>query len=113
MSAYMIDSYGDCYRDFERRSCWRCREGVGSGKQSQEKPKSTQIDHEFVETKRRPTVIDVGKNRQARSSADGQTEALAVFASPNLPSILPMGAFPLTLVALGHVSRRSFDDMVK
>ena len=113
MFACIIDSYGDCYRDFDRRSCWRCREGVGSGEQSQEKPKSTQIDYEFVKTKRRPNLIDVGKNRKARSSADGQTEALAVLASPNLPGILPMGAFPLTLVALGHVSRRSLDDIVK
>jgi hypothetical protein len=40
-----------------------------------------------------------------------QTDALAIFASPNLPSILPMGAFPVTIIALGQVSRRNLDNM--
>lgn len=42
---------------------------------------------------------------------DAQTDALAIFASPNLPSILPMGAFPVTVIALGQVSRRNLDNM--
>ena len=56
------------------------------------------------------TVKNFRKNK-ARSSIDAQTEALAIFASPNLPSILPMGAFPLTIIARGHVNRRNLDEM--
>jgi hypothetical protein len=108
MSACIANSYGDRYRDFER-SCWNHREGVDSQGRSEEKRNSTQIDHEVVETK--GPVMNFAKNRKARSSADRQAEALAILAPPNLPSVLPMGAFPLTLVALGHVSRRNFDNM--
>jgi hypothetical protein len=110
MSACIANPYGDRYRDFER-SCWNHREGVDSRKRSEEKRNSTQIDHEVVETMGPLAAMNFAKNRRARSSADRQAEALAILASPNLPSILPMGAFPLTLVALGHVSRRNFDNM--
>jgi hypothetical protein len=110
MSACIANSYGDRYRDFER-SCWNHREGSDSRERSEEKRNSTQIDHEVVETKGPLAVMNFAKNRKARSSADRQAEALAILASPNLPSVLPMGAFPLTLAALGHVSRGNFDNM--
>jgi hypothetical protein len=110
MSACIANSYGDRYRDFERSCCNR-REGLNSRERSEEKHNSTQIDHQVVETERPLAVMNFAKNRQARSSGDRQAEALAILASPNLPSVLPMGAFPLTLVALGHVSRRNFDNM--
>ena len=51
------------------------------------------------------------RKNQAGNSAEKQNQALAIFATPNLPSILPMGAFPLTIIALGHVSRCNFDNM--
>jgi hypothetical protein len=111
MSACITNSYGDCYRDFDRRSCWHSHEKVDARERNEEKPHSTQTHQEFVGIKSRPAVMNFRKNRKARSFADGQTEALAIFASPNLPSIVPMGAFPLTIVALGHVSRRNFDNM--
>jgi hypothetical protein len=86
-------------------------EGLDSRERSEEKRNSTQIDHEVVETKGPLAVMNFAKNRKARRSADRQAEALAIFASPNLPSVLPMGTFPLTLVALGDVSRSNFDNM--
>ena len=103
----MTPSYSDCYRDFDRRSCGDLHEGVGSGERSAEKPSSTQINQEFVGRKSSLTVMNSSKNLGAPTFADEDPGALAIFASPNLPSILPMGAFPLTLVALGHVSRHS------
>jgi hypothetical protein len=111
MSACITNSYDDCYRDFDRRSCWHSHEKVDARERNEEKPHSTQTHQEFVGIKSRPTVMNFRKNRKARNFANGQTEALAIFASPNLPSIVPMGAFPLTIVALGHVSRRNFDNM--
>ena len=100
---------GDCYRDFDRRSCWDRHEEADFRERSAE-PSSPQTN-EFVEIKSRPTVMNLRKNLKAPSAAEEQTEALAILASPNLPSILPMGAFPLTLVALGHVSRRNLDNV--
>jgi hypothetical protein len=110
MSACITNSYGDCYRDFDRRSYWDRHEKVGPEERREEKPRSTQIHQEFVEMEGALTAMNFRKNK-ARNSVDAQTEALAIFASPNLPSILPMGAFPLTIIARGHVSRRNLDNM--
>ena len=71
MSACIINSYGDCYRDFDRRSGWPCREGVGSGEQSQKKPESTQIDHKFVETKRHPKKPEGSELRRRTNRSIG------------------------------------------
>jgi hypothetical protein len=113
ISACMTSSYSDCYRDFERRSCGDLHEGAGSGERSAEKPSSTQINQESVGIESLLTVMNSSRNLGAPTFADEDAGALAIFASANLPSILPMGAFPLTLVALGHVSRRSLDGTVK
>jgi hypothetical protein len=110
MSACITSSYGDRNREFDRRSCWDCCERVGVEERSLQKPNSTQIHHEFVETKSASTVMNFRTTRLG-TPVGAQTDALAIFASPNLPSILPMGAFPVTIIALGQVSRRNLDNM--
>jgi hypothetical protein len=86
--------------------------GADSGERSAEKPGSHQIK-QFVGIKSVLTVMNSSENGDAPIGADRETEALSILASVNPLSVLPMGAFPLTLVALGHVSRRNYDDMVQ
>jgi hypothetical protein len=113
MSACMTDSYSDCDRNFERRSCAGLHKEADFGERSAENPSSPQINHEFAGIKSGLTVMNSSENGDAPICADVETEALAIFASPNPLSVLPMGAFPLTLVALGHVSRRNYGETVQ
>ena len=111
MSACITSSYGDRNREFDWRSCWDCCERVGAEERSLQKPNSTPNPSRIRRNEECFDCNELPDNKASATPVGAQTDALAIFASPNLPSILPMGAFPVTIIALGQVSRRNLDNM--
>ena len=100
----------DCRRDFDGRSDRARREKASR----EENPHRTQIKGEFIMTKRTLTMTKSSINRVALIERDERigSETAAILASASPLCITTMGAFPLSLIALGQITRRHFDDIL-
>ena len=98
----------DCRRDFDGRSDRARREEASR----EENPHRTKIKREFIMTKTTLTMTKSSINRVALIEGDegAGSETVAILASAGPLGITTMGAFPLSLIALGQITRRHFDD---
>jgi hypothetical protein len=106
-SACMKNSANDCRRDFNKRGDRVLREEASC----EESSHTTRIGRKFVVTKDPITMMKSAKDRVAPIARDDEMERAAIFAPANPLGIITMGTFPLSLIALGHVSRRNFDPL--
>jgi hypothetical protein len=56
------------------------------------------------------TATKSSRNKAALIEGDKGIETAAILASASPLGIIPMGTFPLSLIALGQIRRRHFDD---
>jgi hypothetical protein len=98
----------DCRRDFDGRSGRARREEASC----EENPHRTKIKGESIMTKNTLTMTTSSINRVALIEGDEGigSETEAILASPSPLGITAMGTFPLSLIALGQIRRRHFDD---
>ena len=69
-----------------------------------------QMKGEFIMTKSTLTRTKPSRRRVALIEEYEGLEMAAILASPSPLAVTPMGAFPLSLIALGQIRRRHFDD---
>ena len=67
---------------------------------------------EFIMTKSTLTRTKPSRRRVALIEEDEGLEMAAILASPSPLAVTAMGAFPLSLIALGQIRRRHFDDIL-
>ena len=68
------------------------------------------IEREIIMTKSTLTMTKPSRSRVALIEGDERFETAAILASTSPLGITAMGAFPLSLIALGRITRRYFDD---
>ncbi len=95
----------DCRRDFDGPSDRARRQEAAR----EENPPRTQIKGEFIMTKSTLTIAKPSRSGVALEGDEG-FETAAILASTSPLGITAMGAFPLSLIALGQIRRRHFDD---
>jgi hypothetical protein len=102
----------DCRCDFDGRSDGARREEASCEERREENPHRTQIKGEFLMRKRTLTMTKSSINEAALVEGDERirSETAAILASASPLGITAMGAFPLSLIALGQITRRHFDD---
>ena len=102
----------DCRRDFDGRSDGARREEASCEERREENPHRTQIKGEFLMRKRTLTMTKSSINEAALVEGDERirSETAAILASASPLGITAMGAFPLSLIALGQITRRHFDE---
>jgi len=99
----------DCRRDFDGRSGRARREEASC----EEIPAERNSKGEFTMTKHTLITTKSSKDRIALIEGDEGiigSETAAILASPSPLGITTMGTFPLSLIALGKIRRRHFDD---
>ena len=68
------------------------------------------LNLEFIMTKSTLTITKPSRSGVALIEGDEGFETAAILASTSPLGITAMGAFPLSLIALGQIRRRHFDD---
>jgi hypothetical protein len=96
----------DCRGDFESGGTLRQE---ASCEVRREDARRSQPDGEFVTPRSSPARPKSSGDGVAPIGGDEEMETVAVLASASPLSIITMGTFPLSLIALGHLRRRNFD----
>jgi hypothetical protein len=99
----------DCRGDFDARGDRARSEEASCEERHEENP--PRAKGEFTMTKRTLTMTSSSRKVARREGDEGvEFETAAVLASASPSGMMTMGTFPLSLIALGQIRRRHFDD---